>query len=205
MAAVGDQGGLAFHDEIELAGRDAQRAARVTGQVLALAGVLPVSNQQEPSAHSAPMPVTCGLPSGLIVASQQVCRSGPPVPGAWLRPAASRASIGAQSSSGEWYKSARLVASMANETPRNASIHRRVRGAVPEGAGPLVAGSDPILVQAGQAAGSGRSVGGADFHRDGVVRERLGQRVGAVNAVPRGGAEDGGEMAFHHAQHVRRR
>ena len=37
---VGDQGGFAFHDEIELAGRDAQRAARVTGQVLALAGVL---------------------------------------------------------------------------------------------------------------------------------------------------------------------
>ena len=58
----------------------------------------PVSNHQKPSAHSAPMPVTCGLPSGLIVASQQVCRSGPPVPGAWLRPASSRASMRSQSS-----------------------------------------------------------------------------------------------------------
>src|SRR5215471_6422000 len=33
---------------------------------------LPVSNQKQPSAQSAPTPVTCGLPSGLIVASQQV-------------------------------------------------------------------------------------------------------------------------------------
>jgi len=46
----------------------------------------------------------------LIVASQQVCRLGPPVPGAWLRPARSRASIADQSSSGKWYKSARLAA-----------------------------------------------------------------------------------------------
>ena len=53
-----------------------------------------------------------------------------------------------------------------------------------------------------RAAGRDPSVGGADFRRDGVVRERLGQRVGAVDAVPRGGAEHGGEMALHHAQHV---
>jgi hypothetical protein len=32
----------------------------------------PVSNQNVPSAQSAPMPVTCGLPSPLIVVSHQV-------------------------------------------------------------------------------------------------------------------------------------
>ena len=41
----------------------------------------PVSNQKQPSAHSAPIPVTCGLPSALIVASQLVCRPGPPASG----------------------------------------------------------------------------------------------------------------------------
>ena len=41
----------------------------------------PVWNQNVPSSQVAPTPVTWGLPSGLIVVSQQVCRSGPPEPG----------------------------------------------------------------------------------------------------------------------------
>jgi len=55
----------------------------------------PVTNQNAPSVHAAPTRVTCGLPSGLIVASQAVCRLGPPVSGAWANPWSRRASIGA--------------------------------------------------------------------------------------------------------------
>src|SRR3954454_17038806 len=46
----------------------------------------PVSNQNFPLTQRAPIPVTCGLPSLLIVANQQLCRSGPPVLGASVRP-----------------------------------------------------------------------------------------------------------------------
>src|ERR1700730_4646673 len=49
----------------------------------------PVSNQKVPSTQRAPMPVTWGLPSGLIVVNQQVWRLGPPEPGAWAMPASS--------------------------------------------------------------------------------------------------------------------
>ena len=47
----------------------------------------PVSNQNLPWTHKAPMPVTGGggLPSLLMVANQYVCRPGPPVPGACVR------------------------------------------------------------------------------------------------------------------------
>ena len=60
----------------------------------------PVWNQKAPSVQRPPMPVTCGLPSRLIVANQHVWRSGPPVCGAWVRPSARRAAIRVQSSRG---------------------------------------------------------------------------------------------------------
>ena len=53
----------------------------------------PVSNQNEPSAQRAPIPVTCGLPSALIVVNQHVWRLGPPESGAWVMPLSSPASI----------------------------------------------------------------------------------------------------------------
>ena len=112
---VGDQGRLAFHDEIELPGRDAQRAAWVTSQVPALAGALaglepPAAVRPERTDAGdvrASVWVDRGQPAGVTVRA--------PGAGAWLRPARSRASIEAQSSSGEWYKSARLAASMTME------------------------------------------------------------------------------------------
>src|SRR5579885_3325855 len=70
------------------------------------------------------MPVTCGLPSVLIVASQQVWRSGPPPPGACSRPRARAASIRLQSSSGVPYRSARLVASTMGLTVPRGGTHR---------------------------------------------------------------------------------
>jgi len=48
----------------------AQRGSRARFRPLRLPW--PVSNQKQPSAHSAPTPLTCGLPSALIVDSQQV-------------------------------------------------------------------------------------------------------------------------------------
>ena len=39
VGRVGDQGSLARYDEVELPGRHAERAARIPGEVLALAGV----------------------------------------------------------------------------------------------------------------------------------------------------------------------
>jgi hypothetical protein len=61
---------------------------------------LPVSNQKEPSTQRAPSPVTWGLPLALMVVSQQVCRSGPPEPGACGIPSSSRALIWDQSTGG---------------------------------------------------------------------------------------------------------
>ena len=109
---IGDLVRPPFHHEIELVGRDAQRAARVAGEILRFAGPSPVSNQNASSTQRAPMPVTCGLPSRLIVANQHVCRFGPPVSGAWLRPRSRRSLMRPQSRSGVRYRSARLVASM---------------------------------------------------------------------------------------------
>src|SRR5436309_10074109 len=48
---VGDHGGLALDDEVELPGGDAQRAARVAGQVLALAGALDRKSTRLNSSH----------------------------------------------------------------------------------------------------------------------------------------------------------
>src|SRR6478752_8215138 len=70
----------------------AQRGSR--SRFLALRFRSPDWNQKEPSTNDAPTPVTCGLPSGLIVVSQHVCRFGPPVPGPWLMPDSSRAWMG---------------------------------------------------------------------------------------------------------------
>ena len=69
---IGDLPGLAFYDEIELlvATLSAQRGSRP--RFLALRFRSPDSNQKAPSTNDAPMPVTCGLPSGLIVVSQQL-------------------------------------------------------------------------------------------------------------------------------------
>jgi hypothetical protein len=75
-----------------------QRGSR--SRFLPLRVLASVSNQNAPSTHSAPIPVTCGLPSLLIVANQHVCRFGPPVPGACGKPPSSRPSTRAQSSSG---------------------------------------------------------------------------------------------------------
>ena len=72
----------------------------------------PVSNQNVPSTHNAPTPVTWGLPSGLRVANQQVCRSGPPDPGAWDTPSSRRTAMLSQSSRGSSSRSARFRASV---------------------------------------------------------------------------------------------
>ena len=83
-------------------GRDAQRAAWVTGEVPALAGV---RAGLEPAVAIDPQCADAGdvwASVRLIVASQQVCRFGPPVSGAWLTPASSLVSIRVQSSSGVW-------------------------------------------------------------------------------------------------------
>ena len=122
---VGDQGGLARHDEIELPGRHTERAARVTCEISALAGGFAGF---EPEAALGPQRADAGD----VRAAVRVDRgqpagvpSGPPSPGAWLRPSVSRASIPDQSSSGKSYKPARLVASMAPLTVLHASTHRR--------------------------------------------------------------------------------
>ena len=50
-------------------GRDADGAARITGEVPGLAGAL-AGLEPEAAVYSAPTPVTCGLPSALMVTSQ---------------------------------------------------------------------------------------------------------------------------------------
>src|SRR5439155_20701200 len=70
----------------------------------------PVSNQNASSTHTAPTPVTWGLPSGSIVASQHVWRFGPPVPGAWGISDPSRDSTRVRSMSVSPYRSARFFA-----------------------------------------------------------------------------------------------
>ena len=69
---VGHPVRVALDHEIEDVGGDAQRAAGIASEVPPLRVCSPVSNQNAPSSQMAPMPVTCGLPSGLIVANQQV-------------------------------------------------------------------------------------------------------------------------------------
>ena len=107
-----------------------QRGSRA--RFLPLRVLAPVSNHQPPSDHSVPTAVTCGLPSRLMVASQHVCRLGPPSPGAWPRPSFSGASIRAQSSKGRSYRSARLVAFMSL---RQARVPEIIASAAGPGAG----------------------------------------------------------------------
>src|SRR5712692_7257539 len=53
---------------------------------LALRVLGPVLKQNASSTNRTPIGITCGLPSGLTVANQAVCRSGPPVFGAIVNP-----------------------------------------------------------------------------------------------------------------------
>ena len=74
--------------------------------------------------NMAPMPLTWGRPSPSIVASQQVWRSGPPVPGAWVSPASRRSTIGSQSRAGRSYRSARQRVSTRRPTCALPRTHR---------------------------------------------------------------------------------
>lgn len=67
-----DHTGLAFRNQVEVLQRQADGAARVTGEVPALAGLLAGHDPERTVVHRAPTPVTCGRPSASIVASQQV-------------------------------------------------------------------------------------------------------------------------------------
>ncbi len=65
-----------------------QRGSRVRFCDLRVPG--PELKTKAPSIQSTPKGMTWGRPSGSMVASQAVWRSGPPVPGAWVKPSLSR-------------------------------------------------------------------------------------------------------------------
>ena len=95
---VPDLLGYAFHNEIELVSRNTQGAPRHRRRDSSPSwSAYRSQTRRHHRPRDAPTPVTWGLPSRLIVANQQVCRSGPPVPGAWVIPCVSRSVMLSQS------------------------------------------------------------------------------------------------------------
>ena len=83
---ISDLLGRPVHHKVELVGGDAQHAPRVAVEVASLTAAftgLEPERAVDPQRADA---CDVRLPSGLIVVSQQVCRSGPRVPGACERP-----------------------------------------------------------------------------------------------------------------------